>query len=556
MQPVRWRGWLWGVLGGFCTALVLFATSRYGPGYNPDAVTALATARNLLEEGVFFSHFSLYVRWPPLFPLLQSGLSSLGLGPMVVARWTNALSYGGLVAGMGILIFQTTRSQAGRVLGGASALVSFPLFRQAVEASTEPLFAVFVLLFVVQGGRYLRRPTGKQVALLSVWVAFACLQRYAGVALLACGGLLLLCQQSIAAGRWVFPSTDAWRHTTTFGVGAVAPLGAWLLRNVLMSGTLTGPRFTTNHTLGESLRALVDAIISWVIPIPFSALVRGGVVATVIASLLYVAVRQTEESAKPGGRRELEWACWMFLGVYVLMVTITGAIGASELPSRRLLMPAFPPAFLLGIWGIDVAYGSLSEAGKSWGYRGVLFAHVSWILGMALLIIIYALVRSSIGGGGYNTESWQTSETAEWVRNHRLRKLVRSNEEHALYFLTSVPQREPESGAIPHQTKSFSLRFPTEGYYIVCFDRPQRARLHPRRIVEQLGDFIPSVSRIEESVPDLPKRNSKIRDCSKLVAPTADVDTVRSLSDGSIYEVYSVPSKLDKVSPLSSDSRP
>lgn len=533
------------------TALVLWATSRYGAGYNPDAVTALATARNLLEEGVFFSHFSLYVRWPPLFPALQAGVGAVGMAPMEVARWINALSYGLLVAGLGRILFETTQSRAGCILGIASAFFAFPLFRQSVEASTEPLFAVLVLLFVVQGSRCLKRPTWKQVGLLSACAALACLQRYAGVALLASGGGLLLVRQSIANLRWQFPSSQAWKQAAVFGGGAVVPLGAWLFRNVVASGTLTGPRFTVEHTLGKSLGALGAALTSWVIPVPLSMLARGGVAFAVVSLLIYGATRNTTAEDKRGERREWVWACWVVLGGYVLLISVTGAVGASELPSRRLLMPVFAPALLLGTWGVDSMYEALYNAGRSWGYGGVLLGHGGWVLGMALLTVIYAWVRADIGGGGYNTEAWQTSETAEWVRRHRPDKPVRSNEEHALYFLTSVAQRGPESRAVPRRTTPFHLRYPEVGYYIVCFNRPDRARLHPKRLVQKLGVLVPPVSRFADAAPALPKRHSRRKDCSTLVAPTAKVDTVRTLSDGAIYNVSAVPREADGCRPES-----
>ena len=545
MRTPEARDWGWVGLGAMGTVLVLWATSRYGAGYNPDAVTALATARNLLEEGVFFSHFSLYVRWPPLFPALQAGLGTVGVAPMEAARWINALSYGLLVAGLGRILFETTRSRAGYVLGIASAFFAFPLFRQSVEASTEPLFAVLVLLFVGQGSRYLKRPKWKQVGLLSACAALACLQRYAGVALLVSGGGLLLVRQSIASSRWRFPSATAWKQAAFFVGGAVAPLGAWLLRNVVASGTLTGPRFTVEHTLVESLGALGVALSSWIIPVPLSMLVRGGVAFAVVSLLTYGVMHNAATEDKRGECREWGWTCGLVLGGYVLLITVTGAIGASELPSRRLLMPVFAPALLLGTWGIDSVYEALYNAGRSWSYGGVLLGHGGWVLGMALLTGIYAWGRADIGGGGYNTESWQTSGTAEWVRQHRPDKPVRSNEEHALYFLTSVPQRQPESEGIPRSITSFSFQYPAEGYYVACFNRPERARLHPKLFVQKLGVLVPTVSRFADAVPALPKRHSKRKDCSTLVAPTANVDTVRTLSDGAIYNVSAVPEEAD-----------
>ena len=538
------------LLGALCTTAALVATARYGPGYSADGVTYLATARNLVAGAGFFGHENLYVAWPPLFPLLMAGAEAAGGSAMQAARWINALSYGGAVCAAAWLNRRAIASRA-LVWWSTLAMAFTPaLFVQAVKARTDMLFALLVLLFTCAAMRHLHRPSRSRLFWLALCAALASLQRYVGVWLVGCGTILVVARPlfTTVAGAALRPE-QRWRQALGFLAGASLPLTVWLARNLVVSGTLTGPRGVAVDAKGSVLSEMLRAAALWLAPpvVPSawvwaSVLAVGALVAGLAWHLGEPAREDGDETntgRRAAHRRTVHRTAGLIVGSYVFFLVVASVLSWSSLPGRRLLMPAFPLLVLLVGSGLDNASRCLAAAGRSRIRLLVLALAFAWLTYPLLTSTAYLKVRYEIGGGGLNTEPWQQSQTAAWLRAHRAALSgdpVRSNGRHALYFLTGIPQHRPASGRLPGAPQD--ERAPSQRYYLVCFDDPQRARLHPRRLVGELASLVPGVSSEQFRVPALPNRHPP-PDCfaPQLVPPSAKLTTLAALDDGTVYRV-------------------
>jgi hypothetical protein len=530
-----------GLAAGIAVTMAAYATARYGMGYGPDYVTYLAVARNLLAHGHFVSHEFLYTMWPPLFPALQALGGLVRIDPMHAARGINISAYGSLVGLSVGTLWRMATTRLVRGVGAVAVVGAFPLFTYAIKAGTEALFFTFVVGFLVVASWYLKEPSSAYWWGLVALAIAGSLQRYAGITLIAAAVLCVAFRTALRTGRWHGPSReDLWWAFGTGGITSV-PLALWLIRNLWLTGLLTGPRdLLPNHSLVRSLGALVDAVSTWLLPAVLPLAVRGFVLLGVVF-LIGIAVRQggralSDDADTTARRPPLLRICILFLGLYGTLIIVTGSLGMSPLPSRRFAAPAFVPSLFVVLLLLDRAW-----CGRSHFLPGLapllVVGLLGWTAYQVLLTGSYAQVRHEIGAGGHHTEAWKSSDTAAWLRAHSLEGPVPSNEQHAMYLLGGVSPR-PASRA-PHPDEYLSTYFSgglSPPYHVVCFSNPDRGHLHPRRVVQEALTLVPFVSATAVDVPPLPSRREGEK-CSDLVAPQAVVDTVATLSDGRVLRV-------------------
>lgn len=523
-------------LSGFLsTILVWITSSKFGLGYNPDGVTALATARNLLYHGIFHSHEMLYVLWPPLFPLLQAGGGMLGIDPSTVARIINAVSYGGMIGLATWVVTHICQTRLGIVLGTITTFLAFPTLRESIEAGTEPLFGLLILGFIVAAAQYLRQATHFQLWIIASLAALACLQRYAGITLVAAGGLMILGQITWKRSQWTSPSRQTWTHFIWFGLASLAPVGLWLTRNFFLTKTITGPRSEGDLRIGKSIYSFLESLTEWLIPVPFPLTYKLTLTILLIITLFFIIHLW---KSKPRYKylnysHALIFCLSITVGAYALLIITTGAIRASDLPNRRLLMPIYLPTMLLVLIYADAAYERL-RINAATVLRWVLaLGHVIWIAGAGIVLSTYITVRADQGAGGYSTKAWQTSETASWVRQRSINPPIASNERHALYALT-----EKHLVSLKKTTTYRYSDIPQPPYTLVCFANLDRAQLDPRDIVRKITQLIPVAPSDLLPMPPKPsQQTATAADCSPLVHPRTKIDTLARLDDGAVYRI-------------------
>ena len=122
------------------------------------------------------------------------------------------------------------------VLWGCLAIaLSASLIQNAVWVISEPVFILFTLLALVETEKFLNTDRRSSLVRSALFTALACLTRYIGVSIVLTVVLLLLFKS-----KRTKPFLEKVRYVAAYSLISVTPLGIWLLRNMLLSGTLTG----------------------------------------------------------------------------------------------------------------------------------------------------------------------------------------------------------------------------------------------------------------------------------------------------------------------------
>lgn len=427
-----------GVLGFL---LILLGTSRYGTGLSPDSATMVAAARSLTAGRGYLNYAgNPLVESPPLFPTFLALGMLVTPDALTVARYSNALAFGATAFLSSRWLVTYAGSPRAALAGSLAVLLSLPLIRVSVFAWTEPLFALFTLVFLVQMDRFRRTGQDIAVVLAAVATALAVLTRYMGFTLVLTGLVLLLLERHASPGRRT-------RHAVTFFVIAALPVLLWLLRNELRFSTLTGPRFSTPQTLGTISYAMEDTVTTWLLPARLPLLQR---VALILAAIVAVAGR-TIVSLRQRGASGVAICTpqiaplLLFIAVYVIALCVILANIAADPVDNRFMSPMYVPVILALTVSVAALLNAWSRSTVGAAVRVMGVTCVSlWLI--YLFGQVYRTMETYLedGAGGYHVTRWMTSEILEDLRRDPLDGIIFNNAPHILYFATGqVARRSP-----------------------------------------------------------------------------------------------------------------
>ena len=189
-------------------------------------------------------------------------------------------------------------------------------------AWTEPLFVleVYVALGLLGGcgcgcggdGGY------RRAALVGVVVGLACLTRYTGVVL-------------VPLALWHYRLH--WRRALVFlGVSGVL-FGGWLVRNLVVSGGLTGARIASETSLGMNLDLAFMRIFTWFAPL--------GAVPLVLVLVWCWVVWKCMDLPR------VAFPMSAFVFCYLAMLVITSSLAKYDTIGNRLLAPIYPAVVVM-----------------------------------------------------------------------------------------------------------------------------------------------------------------------------------------------------------------
>lgn len=415
-------------LGMAGAALVLWANSVSGLAMVHLGMHNAVAAECLLRGEVWqTTRGEVFAHWPPLFVLLLAAGRALGASYEMTARVLHAVSLATTV----MLAVTWSRRLAPTSwvgwLAGAALLLQPSLLALHGTLASEPLFLALVLGSLVSAQEYSERPRGSMLALTTVLAGLACLQRYVGVvdvAVLA------------ALGWWSWPRSTRLRDLAVLLVGSLAPLSAWLVRNVLRTGALTGFRPPSETELEASLLESWSALgFAWTGSADVS---RSGALLAASTILLALAGGLTL-LAKPSLRRRGVWALAFPAAYLVFLVGVASWIWLDPLDAR-LLSPLIVFSCLLA----PVGAHALLELGRvrlprfrpylaAAASAGAVLFLASGILGVRERMRLVQAAEPHAGS--------QESELVHWLREHPLEGEVHSNAPEAYALATWRPAR-------------------------------------------------------------------------------------------------------------------
>lgn len=405
--------------------LQLFSTT-HGIGLSPDSVVYIGSARSMVVGQGLNTPFYNDVpepmtNFPPLYPLVLSAVGTLGIDPMISARWMGALVFGLLVVLIGASIYLfSNRSIRSAVTGSLLAALAPSLLIIHSNAWSEPLFILLGYSGILFSAGYFQNGRKYYLLLHALLSCFAFLTRYAGISFIAFGIWVLL--------RSRFDWGKKAKSLIIYCLITVIPMLLWMTRTFLVTGKVANRSLnlnliTTNH----------------LIPALYSPVFISSVLLLLTVLLLMPRKRNNELAALDHYHPFLPLLSWFPL-FYLLTI-------------------------LVSIIMFD-AYISLEDRILTPGYVGILIVCFSWIrwpeyrfykrwISALLIIVLFCssalfstiwVLGSIFNGIGYSSVDWKQSQTIQFVKEMPETSMLYSNAPDAIYILTGrhagfIPQK-------------------------------------------------------------------------------------------------------------------
>jgi hypothetical protein len=311
-----------GFIGITGIVLMLWITPL-GSGVFPDSIIYIGAAKNILSGKGFSINGNPLTHYPPLYPLLLAATSLLDNNLVQAARLLNAIIFGINIVFFALAVYLS----AGRNLFTATCAVFFfvssaPVLLLHSFALSEPLFITLSLACIIFLSMYVIRPTLYFLIFSSLFLGFATVTRYIGVAFLP-----IALSMVYVGGEGQHPSRRL-RECLLWVVLACAPLVIFIVRNMMMSGSVTN-RSIIFHPISMSSFAMdfISSVFAFIAPKPLPRFVRAAFVGLfavfLIAQFLIFLKRPL---------RDIDWrsmgfvmpvSCLLFFVSYMLFLLIS-----------------------------------------------------------------------------------------------------------------------------------------------------------------------------------------------------------------------------------------
>jgi hypothetical protein len=460
--------------------LVLACTSKYGAGISHDSVAYMYAARSLADgKGfLYFGYGTPFVQWPPLFPTLLGLMLKAGVDYVIAGRYINALVFGLIIFFTGRRLLSKIETYPLALMGQAAILLSYPLAFVSKFIWTEPLFILFLTLFIFKLEDYLIENKAKDLALSSVFAALACLTRYIGVTAIITGLLLLFLQSKKFQHKL--------ENMAVFGFVSAVSLMIWFARNYMVFSTTVGSRMPSQYTLGQNLKLTIMTATSWFLPrTGLSVPLKVFALACIILLAIFIII-----IALPGNKKyrasdrilahDKGSATYIitpafFAAVYTIYLVVSAATVAIDAIGTRLLAPVFVPVILIIFFLLDRFYGFLPGQASKSAPKFLLIVLTFSLLAFPLVNVV-TLLEDAVnnGAGGYSSKKWKHSETIEYIEKNLSGCNIYSNYPDAIYLRAGMPARYTPKKAGPelYGFSSFEKSVQRSGnVYIVWFDQ-------------------------------------------------------------------------------------
>lgn len=244
-----------GVAAFLSAAHVLIRTAIYGIPIIGDTIIYIRFAETLAAGDGFEGRL---VQWAPLLSVLLAFFQLFGVEPSDAGRFLNIVSVGSIVLIVGHWLYQHVRYRLIVIGAIVTIIASYPLARISSYVLTETLFILITLLALVQMESFLSGRRAKFTFISTIVLsALIPLLRWMGITVIFTGVFLILTSRR-------FPMHVRLKRATIYGTAAFLPVGLWLTRNWIISGTLTGSRQdAAGQTLWDSLSQIGDLVYLW-----------------------------------------------------------------------------------------------------------------------------------------------------------------------------------------------------------------------------------------------------------------------------------------------------
>ena len=307
-------------------AAVVSRLNARGLALTPDSFRYLGMAHTLVDGHGYARPFGS--------PGLPAETGFAGVSVLRWAAWINAAAFAALIVLVAAMVYDLSRSALATVLGAALTLTFVPLLDLSVHVWSEPTYLVWQVLALWMLARYNARGARTDLVIAGVAASLGALTRYAGLALLPAGLIVLLATRRR-------PLRARLVDCATYAAITAIPLGLWLARNVLVASSATGRTVSYRQLHSERLHRAWITVSGWGDTLRLGSPVGLWWLAALLAVALAAGVLWYRSF--DGLRNDAGWGLvvsLVFLVVYAVFLWVSVAVAARGVHlTGRILSP-------------------------------------------------------------------------------------------------------------------------------------------------------------------------------------------------------------------------
>lgn len=412
---------------------VLAFTKHGGLGISPDSIYYISASHSVLNgQGFYQFDDQPFILFPLFYPSILALIQFIFRQDInLLAPYMNALLFGLSIFISGCILEKINQAKWLKWILLLAIAASPSLLEIYTMLWSEALFILEVLLFIWVCFDYFKTYSHKHLVALALVTAIAFETRLAGVTLAMTGALLIILSREIGLHKKV-------KHFFIFGCIACSLISINLIRNYLLSASLTGTRQKGATSLVENVKYYGTVLSDWM---PFEALTKSSpfwmgliFLLSIFGIFIYRYIKKLEHNS-------IEKIAAAFTLVYSIFMLLSATFSKYETINNRLLAPFFIPClFTLSFYMVSWVKLIQTQAIR------LSFVFLIVIIGGVTLQQYYTSDKASYqennqgGIGGYGEDDWVYSTTIAYIKkeqsifNNTLP--LYSNASHAVYFFT------------------------------------------------------------------------------------------------------------------------
>ena len=470
------------IIGLIGTVTIIVLINQYGIGLTPDSVYYISVARHIADGSGFVGYdgYSLVLE-PPLYPFLLADIKILfNIDPLISSGYLNAILLGLIIYYSGLLFSRHLKSLSLTMIGIASILILFILLKIFMNALSEPLFIMLIILYLYYIDIYRIKKTYPLLIIISIIASLASLTRYVGVIVILTGAISIF-----IFGRENFK--QMLKHLSLFMILTILPISLWILRNYFTTGTLAGQRAGSSYNLSENMMFFFNTILNWFLPAQINYQPFVLLIVIIFISIIVGIVLSNKEKLNVV-RLNKFIPVLIFLILYSSLIIISSTTTAYDKIADRILSPIFIPIIFVMFLVLEKLINWIS---KYLNQRLVSFLFligiIVWTLYPASVIVYYIKDYIEQSGWGYGSKVWKDNSVISYLNNDKKLEIGNSfysNVPEVTYILANIETRwspfkryynSPQLMDINFNIKSFSQK--KNQTYLVWFNDMDRTSL-------------------------------------------------------------------------------
>jgi len=450
------------IAGAIGFVIIQIFSHHGGIGVSPDSVTYISTARNFYNgHGLIGFDNQPLVVFPALYPIFLGAVSFITrLDPVIYGAVTNGLLFAFLLYLCGAIMNGFYFFSRWYKLIILSCLVLSPSLLEIYSMLwSETLFILLTILFIITIRNYFQKHSVQSLIGLSLVVALACITRYAGVALMTAGGMLLILDPQIKFPRKIL-------HVIAFSIISSSLLFLNIVRNISATGVATGIRQMGTTPLLQNIYYFGNILCDW-LPFPKNNLTAFIITVACILICIIAFVTLFRNRVKA---YSYECIISAFSLVYIAFMLLSATVSRYEQITNRLLSPLFIPL----LWSLSYWLPPFANKFK--------FIKRGGIVGLGLLAVAvfqnhqlaadyetYDGVKDA-GIPGYTEDPFPQLDIVVFMQKNmdifKRKYAVYSNAGDAFYFFTGKPAQLLPQVVFPDDVQKF---YDENHVYVVWF---------------------------------------------------------------------------------------